>query len=226
MLLENIYQANFLERKNRFVWKALLNWKEIDFHIWDTGRLKELLFFWNEILLQKLSWWNRKYDFRLIWAKGLLGNYILLNSLLHSVLVREYLTNKWISFIPEVKIWDSRIDFLVENKIYVEIKGCSLIKEINWKYVAMFPDAPTTRGQKHILELINLIKNWKQAQIWFLLTNNVNIFQPNTETDPNFSKLFYEFINLWGKVNFLYVDLKYFDDKVELIVKEKKVKII
>jgi sugar fermentation stimulation protein A len=37
----------------------------------------------------------------------------------------------------------------------------------------MFPDAPTIRGQKHIKELIQLAKQGKKAEIWFLLTNDV-----------------------------------------------------
>ena len=226
MILENVFEVDFLERENRFVWVWLLNNKKIKFHIWDTWRLKELLFKWNKILVQKLSWWNRKYNFRLIWAKGLLWDYILLNSLLHSALIREYLTNKWISFKPEIKVGDSKIDFLIEDNLYVEIKGCSLIKKENWKFIAMFPDAPTTRWQKHLQELIQLTKNWKKAQIWFLLTNNVNIFKLNIETDPKFSKLFYEFLNLWWKVDFLYCKLEYKENRVSLVLNKKEVEIL
>jgi len=226
MLLQNIYPAKFLERKNRFVWKALLDDKEIDFHIWDTGRLKELLFEWNEILLQKLTWWNRKYKFRLIAARWLLWDFILLNSLLHSALVREYLNFKWINFKPEVKIGVWWWKMILNDEVYVEIKGCSLIKKQDNEFVGMFPDAPTSRWQKHIQELINILKNWKKAEIWFLLTNNVNKFKPNFETDEIFSKLFYEFTNNWWKVKFLYCNLEFSGNKVQLNLEEKNVEIL
>jgi len=226
MQLNNISKAKFLERKNRFVGIWLLDWKEIQFHIWDTGRLQELLFSNNEILIQKMPVDWRKYPFRLISAKGLQWNFILLNSLLHSALIREYLQKQNISYKPEVEVWNSKIDFYIENQWFVEIKGCSLIKNINWEFIGMFPDAPTTRGQKHLQELIKLVKQGKQAQIWFLLTNDVNKFKPNIETDPVFSKLFYEFFNLWGKFKFLYAKLDYYNNQVKINVKEQKVEIL
>ena len=56
----------------------------------------------------------------------------------------------------EVKFNDNtRFDFLVSNKneqAFVEVKNVTLKREID---CAEFPDAPTTRGQKHLLELIN-----------------------------------------------------------------------
>jgi len=225
MKLENIYCAKFLERKNRFVWKWILNNQEVLFHIADTWRLKELLFNQNEILLQKLDW-PRKYKYRLISAKWLQWKFILLNSLLHSKLVREYLVLKNIEFKPEVVYNDSKLDFLVDNKIYVEVKGCSLIQKINNEFVWMFPDAPTKRWQKHLKELINLIKNWKQAQIWFLLTNNVSFFTPNYKTDPVFSNLFYQFVNLWWSVKFLYANLNYKKSIVDIFLTEKNVALL
>ena len=226
MQLDNIFKAKFLERKNRFVGTWILNGKEIQFHIWDTGRLQELLFPGNNILVQKMPSDGRKYPFRLISAKGLKGYFILLNSLLHSALIREYLQKQNISYQAEVEVWNSKIDFYIENQWFVEIKGCSLIKNINWEFIWMFPDAPTTRWQKHLKELINLIKQGKQAQIWFLLTNNINKFRPNIDTDPIFSELFYEFLGLDWKVKFLYAKLDYYNNKVNLNLSEQKVKIL
>jgi DNA-binding sugar fermentation-stimulating protein len=46
-------------------------------------------------------------------------------------LVREYLKNKNISYQAEVVVGDGKIDFYIENIGFVEVKGCSLIKEIN-----------------------------------------------------------------------------------------------
>jgi DNA-binding sugar fermentation-stimulating protein len=65
---------------------------------------------------------GRKYPFRLIAAKGLQNKFILLNSLLHSALIREYLQKQNISYQPEVIINNSKLDFLIANKIFVEVK--------------------------------------------------------------------------------------------------------
>ncbi|TGY42526.1 DNA/RNA nuclease SfsA, partial [Clostridium perfringens] len=52
-----------------------------------------------------------------------------------------------------------------------------------------FPDAPTERGKKHILELIEIKKLGMGAGIIFLIQiDNVNKFSPNDETDPKFGE--------------------------------------
>jgi len=222
MFLKNIFQAKFIKKENRFVWIWILDWKEIKFHIWDTGRLTELLFEWNDILVQKLEekeW--RKYKFRLISARWLLWNFILVNSLLHSKLVEQYFKSKNISYKKEINYWESRIDFLVWN-IFIEVKWVSLILRQNNEFIASFPDAPTTRWQKHLQELIKIKQEWfYDAKILFLLTNNVNKFKPNFEIDKKISELFYKFLEIWWKIIFLYVDLRYNWDNIKLNVLEK-----
>ncbi len=227
MILKNIYPAIFFNRINRFVWDWQLGQKNIQFHIWDTGRLSELLFSWNEILLQKLPEnINRKYLYRLIGVKNIHGNRSLLNSLLHSRLVEEYLKSYGLPYQKEIQIASgSRIDFLIDWKILVEIKGCSLIK---WN-TGYFPDAPTSRGVKHLQHLIKYLNQWKEAQVWFLLTNKVQFFAPNSQTDPQFALVFKKFLQSGGKIKFL--DIKLIFDKNKKQVKvwleeNKKVKII
>ena len=229
MILNNVYEAKFVERLNRFVWKGILDWKETLFHIGDTGRLTELLTNWNEILIQRLEWNKRKYNFRLIGAKNLVNDWILLNSLLHSKLVEQYLQNLSIKYKKEVKVWDSRIDFLLIKEkefVFVEVKWCSLMKKLDdldiqtknlilvdkfWykNFVGLFPDAPTERGVKHLTELINLLKEWKRAEIWFLMMNKVKYFAPNIKTHPEFGVVFDRFLKSWGKVRFFQVILNF-----------------
>ena len=222
MHLKNIIQAKFIEKENRFVWIGKINGEKIKFHIWDTGRLKELLYNWNEILLQKLEEkQDRKYNFRLICAKGLLWDFTLVNSLLHSSLITEYFKNKNIDFKKEVKYWNSRIDFLVWNT-FIEVKWVSLVEKQNKDFVAMFPDAPTTRWQKHLLELININKTWEyKAKILFLFTNNVAKFKPNKKIDKIFSDLFYKFLENWWEVGFLFAKCNFLGNEIKIEVLEK-----
>ncbi len=236
--LKNIYQAKFIDRLNRFVWLGeLSSWEKIKFHIWDTWRLGELLKNWNDILVQAL--WDsrdRRYNFRLIAAKNLVWDWILVNSLLHSQLVELYLKEKWLKYKKEVNIWDSRIDFLIcQSWInnFVEVKWCSLmiakekllkegIKEkdlirvgpsFSWyeNYIWMFPDAPTQRWIKHLQHLIYLKQsnNNVKVSLRFLLLNKVSYFYPNIFTDKKFVNIFFEFLNNWGELKFLYVDVDY-----------------
>jgi len=223
MILNNIIQAKFIEKENRFVWIWKIDNKNIKFHIWDTGRLKELLFNWNDILVEKLEEKaDRKYNYRLICAKWLLWDFVLVNSLLHSNLIVEYFKNQNIDFKREIKYWDSRIDFLIWNT-FIEVKWVSLLEKENNEYIAKFPDAPTTRWQKHLQELIGINKIWKyKAKILFLFTNNVNKFKTNSKIDKKFSELFYKFIKFWWEVDFLFAkcNLRWSSLKIEVFKKD------
>ncbi len=52
-----------------------------------------------------------------------------------------------------------------------------------------FPDAPTERGKKHLLELIDVKSSGRGAGVLFLIQiEDVNEFSPNNETDPEFAE--------------------------------------
>jgi sugar fermentation stimulation protein A len=78
----------------------------------------------------------------------------------------------------------SRLDLLVsqgEQNTYVEIKNCSLAID----GCAMFPDAVTTRGTKHLNELIRLKKEGFDSCIFFLVQRmDADRFAPALQIDP------------------------------------------
>lgn len=86
----------------------------------------------------------------------------------------------------EVKYGDSRFDFYIEDgnrKAFLEVKGVTL--ENNG--VAMFPDAPTERGVKHINELISCLNDGYEGFILFVIQmKGVNFFVPNDKTHRAF----------------------------------------
>ena len=52
-----------------------------------------------------------------------------------------------------------------------------------------FPDAPTERGSKHLLELIEVKKLGKGAGVIFVIQmEDVKSFSPNIETDKKFTE--------------------------------------
>jgi sugar fermentation stimulation protein A len=82
----------------------------------------------------------------------------------------------------------SRLDLLLERgdeKIYVEIKNCSLA-ENGW---AMFPDAVTARGTKHLNELALLVANGYQGVLFFCIQRtDVERFKPAADIDPLYAE--------------------------------------
>ncbi len=81
----------------------------------------------------------------------------------------------------------SRIDLALKNNgrsmCYVEIKNCTLVKD----NVAVFPDAVTTRGKKHLVELQRLVKEGKRCAMFFLIQRmDAKIFKPADHIDPDY----------------------------------------
>ncbi len=79
----------------------------------------------------------------------------------------------------------TRLDLLLQSgedeKCYVEIKNCTLVEDS----VAMFPDAVTTRGQKHLQELEDLVASGHRGVIFYLIQRTDAIkFRPADAIDP------------------------------------------
>ena len=84
----------------------------------------------------------------------------------------------------------SRIDFLLTKEdastsIYVEVKSVTLSQGT----VALFPDTVTTRGQKHLRELIALIPSAKPIMLYFINRGDCDLFAPGDLYDPEYGKL-------------------------------------
>jgi len=87
----------------------------------------------------------------------------------------------------EVRVGRSRFDFLLSHKgkeLYLEVKSCTLFGN----GVAMFPDAVTARGKRHILELAEMSRNGIRSAILFVVHYpGVEWFMPDYHTDLDFS---------------------------------------
>ena len=90
----------------------------------------------------------------------------------------------------EIKIGNhSRIDLLLtdghQRRCYVEIKNCTLVQD----QTALFPDAVTIRGLKHIRELQSLVSGKQRcAMFYFIQRMDAKIFKPADHIDPDYGR--------------------------------------
>lgn len=193
---KNIYEGIFIERPNRFNAKVLLNGEELTVHVPNTGRCREILKEGTKIFLREELNPTRKTKYDLIAAMK--GDILInIDSQIPNKVVNEALLNRKIdtlhkySKIKREKTYGkSRFDFKLSTEdekenYFLEVKGVTL--EDNGH--CMFPDAPTERGARHILELIEAKKEGYGAGILFLVQlDNVETFSPNDERDPEFGR--------------------------------------
>ena len=190
MKYENIVKGEFVDRPNRFIANVLINGKLEICHVKNTGRCKELLIKGATVYLHKSNNPNRKTKYDLIAVqKG--ERLVNMDSQIVNYVALEYLTYMFedITYVkPECKYGNSRFDIYVEtatDKIFVEVKGVTLENGS----VVRFPDAPTERGVKHLKELQKAVTEGYKAYVMFVVQmDNVQHFEPNKETHPEFAE--------------------------------------
>lgn len=191
VIYDNIVSGKFISRPNRFIAIVEIDGAEHTCHVKNTGRCRELLVPGASVFLEEASNPNRKtkYDLISVYKNR---NLINIDSQAPNRVFNEWLNeknlfNKIKLIKPETKYGNSRFDFYIEadgKKIFVETKGVTL--EENG--IAMFPDAPTERGRKHLNELSDSVKNGYDAYVAFIIQmSEVKLFKPNIKTDLNFA---------------------------------------
>lgn len=94
----------------------------------------------------------------------------------------------------EYRFGDSRIDFYLEKQgkqVLLEVKNVTLCTE----GVASFPDAVTTRGQKHLLELRQAVAQGYRGVIFYLVQRGeATSFTPADEIDPEYGRILREVV--------------------------------
>ena len=187
MKYENIREAKFLNRPNRFVANVLLNQRNLSVHVKNTGRCRELLVPGAEVWLTAPGTPGRKYQYDLVAVKKENGLLVNIDSQAPNKVAAEWLrTQGFDQIIPENQFGESRIDFYMkrgDQQYLMEVKGCTL--EVDG--VGYFPDAPTERGVKHLRELIKAGQAGYHAMLAFVFQmDGVNEVRANIETHPEF----------------------------------------
>lgn len=189
MKYSQIVEGTFISRPNRFIAQVLIGGKEETVHVKNTGRCKELLIPGVPVVLEIADNPERKTKYDLVAVKKENFGWINIDSQAPNKVAHEWLNTLSYDYIkPEYKYGDSRIDFYMEKgekKFLMEVKGCTLEKE----GTGYFPDAPTTRGVKHLNELTAAVKKGYQGILLFVIQmEGVKEVLPNVETHKEFGE--------------------------------------
>ena len=192
---EEILKARFLGRPNRFLVRCKRKGQVLSAFLPNPGRLQELLLPGCTIhLIKEIEHDGRKTLYTVVGVekKG------------HSIMLHTHRTNEvarhliQMGKIPglemarivksEVKVGNNRFDYLLQEgtrQILLEVKSCTLVG----KRVAMFPDAVTERGTRHLRELAQWSEEGRGAAVLFLVHwPFVDMFMPDYHTDLHFSR--------------------------------------
>lgn len=203
MRYHSIVPGVFLARPNRFIAHIEIGGKEEICHVKNTGRCRELLLERAKVWCEKSNNPARKTKFDLISVQK--GNRIInMDSQAPNVAAKEWLERGGLGQIedlkPESRHGDSRFDFSFTKDgkpCFLEVKGVTLEND----GVCAFPDAPTTRGTKHLRELTALAKDGFGAYILFIIQMaDVKYLHPNDATDPDFGAALREAVAAGVKV--------------------------
>lgn len=200
--------ARLIDRPNRFITRVDISGKSEDSHLPDPGRLLELLVPGAELMVQPaLPGSSRRTRFSTVLVKT--GNiWVSLNSTLPNQLAAEWLEagqltmfQGWRILKCEVQSGRHRFDFLLENEagpFYLEVKSVTWAKDGTGR----FPDAVSSRGERHARALADMVQNGQPAGILFVAQReDIQRFMPFWDRDPVFCKTLIEAgragVNIW-----------------------------
>ena len=190
MRYEDVSRAVFLRRPNRFIAQVELDGREETVHVKNTGRCAELLTPGVTVWVSRARAPKRRtqYDLITVDRGGLMVN---MDSQAPNRLFAEWAEAGGFGDVtdlkPEQTYGASRIDFSMMRHglpTFVEVKGVTLERE----GAALFPDAPTERGVRHLRELIDAKAAGYGTAICFVIQmKGPAVFRPNRATHPAFA---------------------------------------
>ena len=195
IIREKLETATFIARPNRFVVQCIRNGKTITAYLPNPGRLWELLTPGCTLYLRQSSN-NAKIPYTVM-AVEKNDIPVMLHTHLTNDVVEVLLRKHLVPGLEDAKMvrrettfGDSRFDFLLQRnkkEFVLEVKSCTLFHD----RLAMFPDAVTERGSRHLRGLLELKKHGKNVGVLFVVQwPRAQYFMPEYHTDFEFSKVF------------------------------------
>ncbi len=191
---KSLIKGKLIKRYKRFFTDVQLGKEIVTAHCPNTGSMKGLLDEGNEVYLLPNNDPKRKLKYGLEIIKSR-KNLVGVNTHMANRIVEHGLKNNLVNELknndiikPEVFFnKETRFDFLLERKgqkMFVEVKNVTLFRN---KDTAEFPDAPTARGIKHLLTLIDAIKkSYKTYLIFLVQIQNMKYFKIAKDIDEQY----------------------------------------
>lgn len=194
-----LIKAKILKRYKRFLADIELeNGEEITAHVPNTGSMQTCYEKNWKVMLSQNDNPKRKLKYTLELTHN--GNtYININTSMTNHLVFEALQNEVIKEVTgyatiqkEKTIFESRIDFFLSSHpiladAYMEVKNVTLLGRNDQ---ALFPDSVSTRGQKHLKDLIKIKQsNLRAVMLYVVNRMDVNSFNVAKDIDPEYARL-------------------------------------
>ena len=223
MFFENkLISGLFIKRYKRFFVDIKINKQIITAHCPNTGSMYGLLKKGNKVWVSKSNNPNRKlkYTLEIIQdKKSMVGinthsaNKIVKHGLQNN-LIQEFVNT--ITIKPEKRFGlNTRFDFLIiskKNKAFLEVKNVTLSRK---KKVAEFPDAITSRGLKHLNELIKAReKGYKIFILYLIQRNDCNLFTIAKDIDSEYANALSKAVK--KKLKILCYDCKFSSKGIKL----------
>ncbi len=188
-----LIEAKLLERPNRFLGVVDIDGGEELCFIPNPGRMHELMVPGARVYLLEKRGEHRKtrYDMVLVDYGGVmvgvdsrLPNRLLAEAV-NAGRLKEFMGYKVEKTEPVFH--DSRLDLVLSDgkgQVMVETKSCTLVED----GVALFPDAPTKRGARHMRTLMKALETGRSAAVFVIQRGDASEFRPNDGTDPEFGE--------------------------------------
>jgi len=201
-LFPHLITGTFIRRLNRFVIECDIGSRAVSAHLPNPGRLWELLLPGRTLsLVDNGEMPGRKMRYTAV-AVERSDTPVLLHTQRTNTVVRWLIEHKKIPGMERAHIVKaeapagrSRFDFLLtenDRPFYLEVKSCTLFGN----RIAMFPDAVTVRGRRHLEELAALSRGGVRSAVIFVIHfPHARYFLPDYHTDLAFSRTFYELRN-------------------------------
>jgi len=193
---EKILEGFFIKRYKRFFVDAVLDGNVITTYCPNTGSLRGMLNENAKVLIAKVDNPKAKLKYRLEAIKHN-GVYVGINTSLPNGIIFEAIKQKKIlnnlqgEIKKEVKYGkNSRVDIFINNPkgkdCFIEVKSVTLSRV---KGLAEFPDAKTTRGSKHLIELGEMSRQGHNCYLVYLIQRkDINIFSIAKDIDEEYYK--------------------------------------
>ncbi|MDR2141949.1 MAG: DNA/RNA nuclease SfsA [Deltaproteobacteria bacterium] len=186
-----LYRGTLLRRYKRFLADVRLeSGEEALCHTANTGSMLECSEPGRPVFLSRAANPQRRcpYTWEMIqMPDGLVGVNTSLPNRLAALAARAGFFPGWPQkalVTPEARVGRSRLDLklttLTGQTVWVEVKNCSLVRQ----GVALFPDAVSQRGTRHLLELAELARSGDRAILLILAQRKARLFRPAAEIDP------------------------------------------